>query len=247
MKIRIKFRKYGTMKFIGHLDVMRYFQKAVRRANVDIRYSEGFSPHQIMSFAAPLGVGLTSNGEYVDIEVLSTENSREMTSRLNGTMSEGFDIVSYRELPDTAANAMSIVAAADYSLCFRPEYIPENQTPGQWFRDLVDFYKKPSVIIMKKTKRGQAELDLKPLIYELEVQGEEKDAILFMKISTGSSSNIKPELVLDAYFNHLGKERPAYAFMVRREEVYADMAGESDKQAGKHMFTSLEELGRDII
>ena len=70
MKIRIKFRKYGTMKFIGHLDVMRYFQKAIRRAEVNIRYSEGFSPHQIMSFAAPLGVGITSKGEYVDIEVL---------------------------------------------------------------------------------------------------------------------------------------------------------------------------------
>lgn len=58
MKIRIKFRKYGNMKFIGHLDVMRYFQKAIRRADVGIRYSEGFSPHQIMSFAAPWGLGL---------------------------------------------------------------------------------------------------------------------------------------------------------------------------------------------
>ncbi len=52
MKIRIKFAKEGTMKFIGHLDIMRYFQKVMRRADVDIRYSEGFSPHQIMSFAA---------------------------------------------------------------------------------------------------------------------------------------------------------------------------------------------------
>ena len=51
MKIRIKFAKYGTMKFIGHLDTMRFFQKALRRADIDIKYSEGFSPHQIMSFA----------------------------------------------------------------------------------------------------------------------------------------------------------------------------------------------------
>ena len=68
MKIRIKFRKWGVMKFIGHLDMMRYFQKVMRRADVDIRYSEGFSPHQIMSFAAPLGVGITSDGEYLDID-----------------------------------------------------------------------------------------------------------------------------------------------------------------------------------
>ena len=58
MKIRVKFKKWGCMKFIGHLDMMRYFQKAVRRADIDIRYSEGYSAHQIMSFAAPLGVGI---------------------------------------------------------------------------------------------------------------------------------------------------------------------------------------------
>ena len=98
MKIRIKFRKYGTMKFIGHLDVMRYFQKAIRRAEVNIRYSECFSPHQIMSFAAPLGVGITSKGEYVDIEVLDTENSKKMVDRLNAVMSEGFETVSYTHL-----------------------------------------------------------------------------------------------------------------------------------------------------
>ena len=80
MKIRIKFRKQGAVKFVGHLDIMRYFQKVMRRADVDIRYSEGFSPHQIMSFAAPLGVGLTSNGEYVDIEVNSTNPPQEMVA-----------------------------------------------------------------------------------------------------------------------------------------------------------------------
>ena len=63
MKIRIKFSKTGTMKFIGHLDIMRYFQKVMRRSEVNIAYSEGFSPHQKMSFAAPLGVGLTSVGD----------------------------------------------------------------------------------------------------------------------------------------------------------------------------------------
>ena len=67
MRVRIKFSKHGAVKFIGHLDTMRYFQKAIRRSEIDIAYSGGFSPHQIMSFAAPLGVGQTSNGEYMDI------------------------------------------------------------------------------------------------------------------------------------------------------------------------------------
>ena len=69
MKARIKFRKNGVMKFIGHLDIMRYFQKAIRRAQIPIAFTGGYSPHMIMSFANPLGVGLTSDGEYFDIEL----------------------------------------------------------------------------------------------------------------------------------------------------------------------------------
>ncbi len=57
------------LRFIGHLDVMRFFQKAIRRAGIDIAYSSGFSPHQIMSFASPLGLGVESRGEYLDIQV----------------------------------------------------------------------------------------------------------------------------------------------------------------------------------
>ena len=73
-KIRIRFSKHGHIKFVGHLDMVRYFQKVMRRANVDIAYSQGFSPHQKMSFASPLSVGVTSQGEYFDIEVNSSES-----------------------------------------------------------------------------------------------------------------------------------------------------------------------------
>ncbi len=68
MTFRIRFAKYGVVKFIGHLDVMRYFQKVIRRSELPVRYSAGFNPHQIMSFAQPLGVGITSDGEYMEIE-----------------------------------------------------------------------------------------------------------------------------------------------------------------------------------
>ena len=80
------------MKFVGHLDIMRYFQKAMRRAEVDIAYSEGFSPHQKMSFAAPLGLGLTSEGEYMDIEVHQSKSSKEMVQALNEVMVDGIEI-----------------------------------------------------------------------------------------------------------------------------------------------------------
>ena len=62
MKVRIKFSKEGPVKFVGHLDTMRYFQKAIRRANLPVAFSGGYSPHMIMSFAAPLGVGTEMSG-----------------------------------------------------------------------------------------------------------------------------------------------------------------------------------------
>lgn len=248
MKIRIKFRKTGIMKFIGHLDVMRYFQKAIRRADVEICYSGGFSPHQIMSFAAPLGVGITSNGEYVDIEVHSTGTTAEMLERLNAVMAEGFEIAEYKLLPDTAANAMSSVAAADYTLTFRPGYEPEEESAEEWFKKLTAFFDQPQVMVLKKTKKGEKEMDLKPLIYDLGViaGNDVAQSQLFMKISTGSASNIKPELLLDAYYEALGKERSPFAFMVQREEVYADQASEHEREQGIHSFIPLGALGQDI-
>ncbi len=248
MKIRIKFRKTGIMKFIGHLDVMRYFQKAIRRADVEICYSGGFSPHQIMSFAAPLGVGITSNGEYVDIEVHSTGTTAEMLERLNAVMAEGFEIAEYKLLPDTAANAMSSVAAADYTLTFRPGYEPEEESAEEWFKKLTAFFDQPQVMVLTKTKKGEKEMDLKPLIYDLGViaGNDAAQSQLFMKISTGSASNIKPELLLDAYYEALGKERSPFAFMVQREEVYADQASEHEREQGIHSFIPLGALGQDI-
>ena len=94
MKVRVKFAKEGAMKFIGHLDIMRYFQKAVKRAGLDAAFSEGYSPHMIMSFASPLGVGITSTGEYFDLELKSASSSEEMVKRLNDAMVEGLRILS---------------------------------------------------------------------------------------------------------------------------------------------------------
>ena len=215
MKVRIKFSKQGAMKFIGHLDIMRYFQKAMRRAEIDIRYSEGFSPHQIMSFAAPLGLGLTSNGEYMDIEVNSMADCESLKRALNQVMAEGIQILSCHRLEDTAKNAMSIVAAADYTLTFRDSAVPED-LPG-FLNGLLEFYGKDQIRIVKKTKKGEKEMDLKPLIYDLQIRGE----AVFLKVSAGSSCNIKPELVMEAYYNSLGQTCPEFAFQIQREEVYA--------------------------
>jgi radical SAM-linked protein len=201
------------MKFVGHLDMMRYFQKAMRRAGIDIRYSEGFSPHQIMSFAAPLGVGITSDGEYFDIEVNSSLSSKEALDRLNSTMVDGVEVTSYVKLPDDAKTAMSIVAAADYRLSFKDGY--ENPYSFDKWQENIQkyFWDQDSFIITKKTKKSEREVDLKPLVYGF-------DANFFLQVSTGSVDNIKPELVLSSLFERCGITYDENAIQIHRLEVY---------------------------
>ena len=234
MKVRIKFSKHGVMKFIGHLDIMRYFQKAIRRSGIDIAYSEGFSPHQIMSFAAPLGVGLESNGEYLDIEVVTATSSKDMIQKLNAVMAEGMKILSIKSLPDTAGNAMASVAAADYTVTFRKGYEPT----FDWHGQLERFYEKPAILVTKKTKKSEKELDLKPYIYSLCI---EDDAIR-MRVDASSSGNIKPSLVIEAFYKEMGEELPEFALEITREDTYANI-GTMEKPE----FVPLDALGDDIV
>lgn len=235
MKIRIKFAKRGNMKFIGHLDIMRYFQKAMRRAGVDIAYSEGFSPHQKMSFAAPLGVGILSEGEYLDIEAYSSKSSQEMIDALNAVMVEGMEVLSYKLLPEGSGKAMAMVAAADYAMDFREGYEPESFE--KFASAFLSFVSQPEINVVKKTKKGERTLDLKPLIYDASI----KDNTIFLSLCTGSTDNIKPELVMEAFYGSLGQVMPEFAFQITRLEVYADTGSD-----GERKLVPLDGLGQDI-
>ncbi len=246
MKIRIRFSKWGPMKFVGHLDMMRYFQKAIRRAGIQIAYSAGYSPHQIMSFASPLGIGLTGEGEYFDIEVHSTMSSVEAVKALNQNMVDGVSVLSYRLLPDDAKNAMSIVAAADYRITFEDGYEASSfQKLTEWFLG------QKEILFTKKTKKSQTETDLKPLLIKMEPQ----PTGLFLRAAAGSSANVKPIQVLEAMATSDCPEdiRPVrdrlsrmisqtpWAIHVHRLQLYADTGSEQAP-----VYTPLEELGEDI-
>ena len=234
MKVRIKFAKQGAMKFIGHLDIMRYFQKAVKRAGLDAAYSEGFSPHMIMSFAAPLGVGVTSEGEYFDLELKTPMSSEEAVERLNQVMVEGMEVLSVREVPEgKKGKAMSQVAAADYLVSFR-----EGMEPGKdWKEKVTAFMEQQEIRILKKTKKNEKEVDIKPYIYEMEIRGES----IFLKLAAGSVKNTKPELVMEAFYGFCGQEFQPLSLLIHRMEVYGDLGEE-----GERKLVSLEELGEEI-
>ncbi|HCT91201.1 MAG TPA: Fe-S oxidoreductase [Lachnospiraceae bacterium] len=234
MKVRVKFAKEGAMKFVGHLDIMRYFQKAIRRAGIDIAYSEGFSPHMIMSFANPLSVGLTSGGEYFDMQIRTAFPSAELVRRLNDVMVEGMRVISAVQVPeDKAGKAMSLVEAADYRISFR-----ESQPlPDDWQVRFAAFMERTSIIIRKKTKKGEKEMEIRPLVYEWHFEG---DAV-FIKVSSGSSDNLRPEYLMEAFFEAEGLILEPFTLMIHRLEIYVDRGSE-----GRHDFCSLEALGQII-
>ena len=233
MKIRIQFSKHGVMKFIGHLDIMRYFQKAIRRAEIDIAYSGGFSPHQIMSFAAPLGVGLESDGEYLDIEVNSHEGAEKMMASLNEVMADGIQILSVKALPEQAKNAMASVAAAGYLVRFRKGYEPD----FPWKEKLAEFYAKETIPFLKTTKKSELTLDLKPVIYELQLQENE----IYMLVNASSSGNIKPSMVMEAFYQENGKELLPFALEITRTDTYMNAGTEEAPR-----FLPLRDAGEDF-
>lgn len=224
MKLRIKFKKYGAIRFIGHLDVMRFFQKAIRRARIDVAYTAGFSPHQIMAFAAPLGVGLTSNGEYMDIEVHSIVSCQDVLEKLNAVSVPGLEIISVKVLPEGAANAMASVAAASYTVRFRPGREPVSDISAI----LPAFLAREHIPITKKTKKGMRETDLRQGIYSLDYNREQK--ALTMLVDASSGGNIKPAQVVEAILNQNQETLQENALLVTREDVYTDIGREGERR-----------------
>lgn len=194
---------------------MRFFQKAIRRAGIDIVYTKGFSPHQIMAFAAPLGVGLLSNGEYMDIEVSSIVSCQDTLERLNQVSTPGIEITSVKVLPDTAGNAMASVAAASYTVRFR-----EGREPQADIAAVVPvFLAREQILITKEGKKGSRELDLKPGIFQLTYE----NGAFHMLLDASSGGNIKPVQVVEALLAEQGETLQENALLIVREDVFTDI------------------------
>lgn len=233
MKVRIKFRKYGPLRFIGHLDVMRFFQKAIRRAEIPIAYTGGYSPHMIMSFANPLGIGITGEGEYFDIELKTPISSAEAVARLNAEMVEGIEVLSFLQIAEEKKmTGMAIVSAADYLLDFAADVLPEG-----FESNIPDFLAQSDIPVIKQTKRSEKEVNIRPMIYRMQMQ----DGRLFLKLAAGSVQNLKPELVMEAFCRYLGTDPHAVRFSLTRLEMYADTIC-----GGKRELVTLESLGTEI-
>ncbi len=210
MKYRIKFTKHGVVKYIGHLDLLRYFQKAFRRTDIETIYSKGFSPHMLMSFASPLGVGMEGYGEYFDIELGENETCESVVKQLNATMAEGIEVLDAVVLPDNFGNAMASVAASDYEL----EFYKDNPLSPE----LMEAYDKaPAVTLVKSLKSGEYTVNVKEFVYDIKLL---KDNVLVACVDSSSMNNLRPSALVQAILALKGLNAEDYPFHIIRREIY---------------------------
>lgn len=242
MKARIKFSKTGSMRFIGHLDVMRYFQKAMRRAGVKASYSQGFSPHQLMSFTSPLGIGLSSDAEYLDITLEEGDAPQAMADRINAVLNDEIRVKGFTYIKDNAKPSMAALAACDYLIALKPG--KNNKFADKEFtrKQIAGFLLQDKIEVLKKTKKLEKLIDIRPNIYYMadslsdyrkciskELAEDESfcidkecTGILYCGLAAGSVLNIKPGLVMEELCKYSGIEYNEFDYQMHRLEMYAE-------------------------
>ena len=255
MRVRVKFAKYGSMKFIGHLELMKYLMRAVRRTDIPVKYDEGMHQRMVMSFAMPLGVGPTSSAEYMDIELEEPISTKKAMEQLGKYMCEGLEILDFREVDGgKKMKAMTIVTAADYEVRFREGFEPD----WDWKTALREFCGRENIPWTKETKKGTRDVDMREWIYDMkicEVKGQENDgdrpvydygfaasgasASVYLRLCCSVGDNLKPEQLFSEMFRSYGHELPPFALQVHRLDLLTtDASGEN--------YISLGDLGERI-
>ena len=241
MKVRVKFEKTGINKYIGHLDLLRYFQKAMRRAGIDMKYTEGFSPHPVLSFAAPLGLGLTTRGDYYDTELETDRTVGDFVARMNAQMTDGIRVLSVSEIEaGKKQNAMASLAASGYELTLSQPVLQKIGGPDGAAASWERFLAQPEILIEKETKSAVAQADIRPLIYG----GTFSDDVLTVTVSASSAANLRPDTLLTAFLSFCGMEKTAEEMLkdgeigIERTEMYT--------RAADGALITLAEAGRPI-
>lgn len=154
----------------------------------------------------------------MDIEVNSVTSLDDMKNAINSQMAEGIEVMGINVLEDEAKNSMSVFAAADYDVAFRHEPRFEETTGRIDERMIESFLAREQVMVMKKTKKSEKEIDIRPLVYEMTFR---PDGSIFMRLSAGSAANLKPELVMSTMLGMNGMEYDPYLLLITRLEMYA--------------------------
>ena len=177
----LKFAKSENVKYVSHLDMVRLFGRAMRRAGLEISFSQGFNPHPIMNFAHPLGVGISSECELIEIGVEGDITSAEILEKLAPAMPDGFELLGAK--PSEIKSPFSGLKFATYEIEFFGE-----------FKGISGLMEMDEIITEKKTKSGVKETDVRPMIKSAEVLEREEDRALIEAVLSCGDPNLKPEL-----------------------------------------------------
>lgn len=207
-KYRIKYERNENAKFISHLDLMRTMNRALRRANAPLQYTQGFNPHSIMTVALPLSVGILSTSEYLDVTFKEDVYEIQFTQKLNDTMPDGIRIIEIRKADDM--RAFKHIETALYSATFKSSIKP----------DCDGFMNMGEAVMLKRTKSGEKEENILPDIHHMTLTEDGGLYTLDMRINAGSKRNLKPELVMSAFQKFQGVEPEG--MQIERKAIYFD-------------------------
>jgi len=185
-RIRVRFSKGGRIRHISHLELMRVFERAIRRAELPIKMTEGFNPRPRISFPMPLGVGMEGKDEVVEIELSDWIPPGEAKERLASRLPEGIGLLSAEPIPPGEKGSVSEV---EY------EFVPaEDAEPAPKVdRELVEaLLSRPQVILRRERKGKTKEVDIRPYLEEIRVEGD--TIILRLKVTPRGTA--RPEEVL---------------------------------------------------
>ncbi len=186
----LKYARDERVRYISHLDFMRMFHRAVRRSGVPFAFSQGFNPHPVMTVAMPLSVGVTSEGELMKVGFEGDYTPEELIRRLNGSLPEGFKILAAQQVEGKQL---------DFAKLDRAVYIVEVELAQQCELDLEVFLARETLPVMKRSKSGVMESDVRPHLFMLEqIKAEGKTITFRMCVSASNQYNLKPDTVVEA-------------------------------------------------
>lgn len=189
-KYVIKYSRGAKVKYISHLDFVRMFHRAVRRTGLDFMFSQGFNPHPIMTVAVPLSVGVTAEGEYMNVGFETALSENELMNLLNSSLPSGFEIKTVKKTEGKEY---------DFNLIERAEYILDIECDNPDAIDVDALMANDVISVIKKSKSGEKETDIKPLIHSLEKVIPESGNIGIRAIlAAGNMATLKPETLVDA-------------------------------------------------
>lgn len=199
--VRVFYRKFGPCKYISHLDTNRVMIRAIGKSRLNIWRTEGFNQHAYITFALPLSLGFASECESMDFRVLDdNEDLSLIPERLNACLPDGIRV--YRCVESVYKPAA--ICSAKYAVTLEPmaeNEISVEELKSKW----TAFLELPAINVEKKTKKGMKTVDLKPYILACETTAGEKLSF-DLTLPAGSSLNINPNLLLNAFSESLGIE-----------------------------------------